>query len=269
VVATLTNGNVVVLWDSFNQYSEQNSNSTPSMRDVYGQIFSPTGQKIGGEFLLNQFTPFNQRTPAIAALASGGFVAAWVTEQQRSPAVNFPDSTPPDYQHELSHAQCGHLWDGYLTEPARRWETSSLSTPPPIHAPIRRWQRRPGQQLLGRLEPAGYARCWKQLGRSLRDRSRASHSAGRAARSTHTWPAINSRRRSASMARITSWSGPALGQDGSWEGVYGQFLQMDGTPSGSEFRVNTTTISKQQAPWLGFRRRRPPPCCLVELHRRR
>jgi len=36
-----------------------------------------------------------------------------------------------------------------------------------------------------------------------------------------------------------------MGQDGSWEGVYGQFLNPDGSPSRSEFRLNTTTVGRQ------------------------
>ncbi len=56
-VTTLQIGNVVVVWSSFNQVSAS------SLRDVYAQIFSPDGQKIGSEFLVNQFTAFNQRTP--------------------------------------------------------------------------------------------------------------------------------------------------------------------------------------------------------------
>ena len=79
-VAVLNNSNVVVVWSSF---YEAGSNS---MQDVYGQIFSQTGQKIGGELLINQFTTYNQRNPAVAALAGGGFVVAWVSEQQRSTA---------------------------------------------------------------------------------------------------------------------------------------------------------------------------------------
>ena len=35
---------------------------------------------------MNQFTSYNQRTPAVAALAGGGFVIAWVSEQQRATA---------------------------------------------------------------------------------------------------------------------------------------------------------------------------------------
>ncbi len=78
VLAPLANGNVVVAWASYNQAA------TNSLRDIYAQIFSPAGQKVGGEFLVNQFTSFNQRDPAIAALADGRFVIVWVSEQQRA-----------------------------------------------------------------------------------------------------------------------------------------------------------------------------------------
>ena len=40
----------------------------------------------------------------------------------------------------------------------------------------------------------------------------------------------------------------SLGQDGSREGVYGQFVHDDGTLVGGEFRVNTTTIGQQMQP---------------------
>src|SRR5208283_4095125 len=81
-VAVLNNSNVVVVWGSFD---EVNSNS---LQDVYAKILSPAGQTISNEFLINQFTSFNQRTPAVAALANGGFVVTWVSEQQRTLAPN-------------------------------------------------------------------------------------------------------------------------------------------------------------------------------------
>ena len=46
-----------VAWASFNQVSAN------SLQDVYAQVLSPAGQKLGGEFLVNQFTSYNQRTP--------------------------------------------------------------------------------------------------------------------------------------------------------------------------------------------------------------
>src|SRR5258706_6563839 len=70
-MAALAGGNVAVVWGSLNQ------RTSGSMQDIYGQLLSPAGQKINAEFTVNQFTPFNQRTPAIAALSSGGVVVVW------------------------------------------------------------------------------------------------------------------------------------------------------------------------------------------------
>ena len=77
-IATLNNGNVAIVWSSYNQAGSN------TMQDVYCKILSSTGQTISNAFLVNQFTSFNQRTPAVAALNNGGFVIAWVSEQQRN-----------------------------------------------------------------------------------------------------------------------------------------------------------------------------------------
>src|SRR6185436_16767484 len=55
-----------------------------TMQDVYFQRFSATGQKLGGEFRVNQFLPFNQRDAAVTALDNGNFVITWASEQQRT-----------------------------------------------------------------------------------------------------------------------------------------------------------------------------------------
>jgi hypothetical protein len=60
--------------------------------------------------------------------------------------------------------------------------------------------------------------------------------------------AANTRRVSARSALdyLVVWT--SLGQDGSREGVYGQFVHSDGSLVGGEFRVNTTTIGQQMQP---------------------
>jgi hypothetical protein len=45
---------------------------------------------------------------------------------------------------------------------------------------------------------------------------------------------------------LVAWT--SMAQDGSREGIYGQFLRSDGSPAGSEFRANTTTVSQQIQP---------------------
>ena len=102
-VAVLNNSNVVVVWGSFDEASSN------SLQDVYGQIFSPTGQKIGGEFLINQFISYNQRTPAVAALNNGGFVVAWVSEQERSVAPGLGDQFDLRYNQHGSGSERGYL----------------------------------------------------------------------------------------------------------------------------------------------------------------
>ena len=57
-IATLTNGNVIVVWASFNEAGSS------SMQDVYGRIFSPAGAPVTGEFLINQFTSLQSNARA-------------------------------------------------------------------------------------------------------------------------------------------------------------------------------------------------------------
>lgn len=72
-IATLKNGDVVVVWGSMGQDG--------SLQGVFGQIFDPRGNKIGKEFMVNQSTLFNQRSPAVAALPQGNFVVSWISER--------------------------------------------------------------------------------------------------------------------------------------------------------------------------------------------
>ena len=114
-VAVLNNSNVVVVWSSFDEVSSS------SLLDVYGQVLSPAGQKIGGEFLVNQFTDYNQRTPAVAALANGGFVVAWVSEQERT-IFNYVGF---DYTNGAPPGQVGLAQRGYLRAALRQqWRGS-------------------------------------------------------------------------------------------------------------------------------------------------
>jgi hypothetical protein len=49
---------------------------------VSGQRFDASGNKIGGEFLLNTYTPDQQQNAQVAALKNGGFVATWESNGQ-------------------------------------------------------------------------------------------------------------------------------------------------------------------------------------------
>jgi hypothetical protein len=66
--AALANGNFVIAWER----KVYNYNY-----DVYAQRFDGNGTKLGTEFRVNSYTTDYQRNPSAAALANGHFVIAW------------------------------------------------------------------------------------------------------------------------------------------------------------------------------------------------
>jgi len=69
-VTCLSNGNFVVSWrDALDPYGEETN--------IKAQIFTPSGAKVGSEFLANTITYEAQAAPSITALAGGGFVVTW------------------------------------------------------------------------------------------------------------------------------------------------------------------------------------------------
>lgn len=240
VVATLAGGNVVVAWASLNQAS------ATSMQDVYAQLLSSAGQKIGGEFRVNQFISYNQRDPAIAALPDGRFVLVWVSEQERFGETLLTSPYGPassqamvsasvDIYARLFNAGGTPAGDEFLVN-----TSSNLCANPRVTAAedgtfLVVWSER---------DLAAPSNGWDIWGRAF-----SSAGVGGAARRVNTYQYGDQYRPSVSAAGsdyLAVWT--SLGQDGSWEGVYGQFLRNDGSPLDSEFRVNTTTVSRQMFP---------------------
>src|SRR5439155_18537780 len=98
-VSVLAGGNVVVTWSSYGQDG--------SIYGVYAQLFSPTGDKVGSEFQVNQSTTLSQRSPSAAALPDGGFVLAWVSERQTTRPISetglivVTNPAPPRYTADI------------------------------------------------------------------------------------------------------------------------------------------------------------------------
>ena len=230
----------MIVWGSFDEVSSS------SLQDVYGQMLSPTGQKIGGEFLINQFTTYNQRTPTVAALANGGFVVAWVSEQERVVGVPNANAVPPNQQAYPSIDIYARLYDSNGNPQGNEFLVNADANPcanPAVAAGT----------------DGGFMIGWdahdmsSPTSNSLDIYARSFTSAG--AGSGSTVVRVNTHLFGDQYApRISSlgadylivWT--SLAQDGSREGVYGQFLRGNGTEFGTEFRVNTTTISSQMQP---------------------
>ena len=239
-VAVLTNGNAVVVWASYNKAGAN------SLLDVYGQLLTPAGKKIGGEFLVNQFTNFNQRTPSVAALANGGFAVAWVSEQQRSAAPNYGTNT---------------LYQTAGTAPlpsvdiyARLFNTNA--TPVGVEFLVDTDANPCATPGLAVAADGGFMVAWAAHDSEATTNSwdifaRPFSSAGAGGSvvrvNTRTYgdqyaPKISSLNQEYFIAWVS------MGQDGYREGVFGQFVHSDGTLVGGELPVNTTTISRQMQP---------------------
>jgi VCBS repeat-containing protein/YD repeat-containing protein len=71
-ITALADGGFVVTW-----YDYSGTLGDASGASIKAQIFSATGTKVGGEFLVNTQTVFDQYSPTVAGLTSGGFVVTW------------------------------------------------------------------------------------------------------------------------------------------------------------------------------------------------
>ena len=227
VVATLANGNVVVAWSSYAQVS------STSMADVYAQMLTSGGSKIGGEFLVNQFTSYNQRSPAVAALTGGGFIIVWISEQER-----FTDATGPpsvDVYGRLYNASGAAIGNEFLVNTG-----TNICAEPTVAAG----------------SDGGFMVAWAEKdvvivtnSWDIFARPFSSAGVGGTTRRVNTFTfgdQYSPKIAATGTDYLAVWT--SLGQDGSQEGVFGQVLHGDGTPWGSEFLVNTTVMNAQMQP---------------------
>jgi hypothetical protein len=79
-VAIDASGNFVVVWTSYDPVGGQDG----SFAAVFGQRFSSSGTRLGGEFQVNTYTTNNQVYPTVAMASSGDFVVVWESPQDGS-----------------------------------------------------------------------------------------------------------------------------------------------------------------------------------------
>ena len=236
-VAVLNNSNVVVVWSSFDQAGSN------SLQDVYCKILSQTGQTVSNEFLVNQFTSYNQRSPALAALANGGFVVAWVSEQERTAAPNFgnnPTFTTAAGMTRPSVDIYARLYSSKGAAITNEFLVNTGSNPcanPAVAAG----------------SDGGFMVVWGGKDLANRDNSwdiyaRSFSGAGAGGAVGYVNTSLYGDQYAPRISAIGTdylvvWT--SLGQDGSREGVYGQSVHAGGALVGGEFRVNTTTAGPQ------------------------
>lgn len=239
-VATLNNGNVVVVWVSFNQAG------TNSLMDVYAKILSPTGSVVKNEFLVNQFTAFNQRSPSVTALKNGGFAVAWISEQQRAASSTTINQTSGTDSTQISLPSV----DVYV----RLFQASGTATGNEFIAntginPCANSAIAAAANGSFMVSWSGRDMLTRSNGWDVYARSFSTNGVGGGVTLVNTHLAGNQyapRLSALGLDYMVAWT--SLSQDGSREGVYGRFLHNDGTPTSDEFRVNTTTVSQQMQP---------------------
>ncbi len=194
------------------------------MQDIYLQRLSAAGQKLGAEFRANQFANFNQRDAALASLENGNFVVAWVSEQQR-------------FQNSV---------DIY----ARIF--NSLGNPLGNEFRVNTVDRPGGSPAVTAIAGGGFTICWAEKaaeranGQDIicRTFDSGGNPGGDAVGvNTFTYgdqfsPSIVK----AGAQQIVVWT--SMGQDGSWQGVFGRALN-GSSPAGDEFRINISTPFNQ------------------------
>jgi hypothetical protein len=234
-IAPLANGNAVVTWASFGQ------DNADGLQGVYAQILSPTGQKqlTGGDLLVNQFTPWNQRTPAVAAFPNGNFIVVWVSEKETSAlsasggAVSGGHDSIDIYGRIFNAAGVG------LSNEFKINTSTNICANPAVAVA----SDNTFTVVWSENNPANINNGWDICGRQFT--SQTSGGAEMVVNSQLYGDQYAPRISALGTDYLVVWT--SMGQDGSREGIFGQYLR-NGAMLGSEFQVNTTYLNSQIHP---------------------
>lgn len=262
-IAALQDGTVVVAYSSYVKFSTNNPATAPQVRfygsvpatntivlplprvqdhmhEVFFRRFTPGGLPIGEEVRINQNRAFNQRNPAVAALDNGNFVAVWTSDhrQIRAPGGETNEVLQPvRVQEDGIYARIFNAAGAALTDEFRVDDFNLLGN---------------GTPAVAGLTGGAFRVAWAQKGTNVIESwdiaTRQFNSAGAAVsgvsrvNSTAVGDQFAPRIASCPAGEIVVWT--SLRQDGSQEGVFGQWIS-GGSALGGEFQVNTTTAGRQ------------------------
>ena len=217
-VAALADGGYVLAWQSYGQESNG--------WGIYGQRFDTQGYPAGGELHLNTTTASDQSDPVIAALADGGYVAAWVSWGQDGEGSGVyaqrydGGGAPAGGEFQVNVVTAGSQYTPSITGLADGGFVVGWQSPDGNGAGV----------FARRFDASG-----NPLGSEFRINSFTT--------SDQYAPALAALQDGGLVATWTSWS-----QDGSYSGVYCQRYDVSGNLVGGEFRVNTYTTQAQSQP---------------------
>jgi hypothetical protein len=231
-VVVLAGGDVVIAWSRME--------ADGHLQGICLQRLSATGALLGTEWVANQTTQYNQSQPALAALAGGGFVVTWVSESVRGTDPNIRETSSETYSVDIF---------------ARRYDAAgnALGGEFKVNTQLH-YCSRPSLAAAG---DGGFTVVWEQRDTAVRtngldilarsyDGTGAAIAPAAVVNATTYGDQYEPRIAAQGAAYLVVWT--SLGQDGSFEGVYGRALTASGAASGEEFLVNTTTVNRQIHP---------------------
>ncbi len=231
-VAVLAGGDVVVAWSRME--------GDGHLQGICARRLSPAGTPVGAEWVVNQTTLYNQSKPAIAPLSGGGFVISWVSESVRGLDANLSEIIGDTYAVDVFARSYDAQGSAITGEFKVNTQTYRCDNP-----------------AVAATGDGGFTIVWEQRDTMVRSNSldilarsydaAAVPVAGPVVVNATTYgdqyaPRIATQ----GNTHLVVWT--SLGQDGSYEGVYGRALTLTGTPTGDEFLINTTTFNRQIHP---------------------
>lgn len=219
-VAALEDGSAVVTW------SQRSAGSV--MLDVYFQRVTANGTLLGESTQAHQYADLHQRNPDIAGLKGGGFVVAWISEEQSG-------AESIDLFARVFNAS------GVAQEDEFRVNTGDFVCANPVVAG---------------LKNGGFITAWSSLDASTGinwDVQTRSYQSNGASINTPTLANTFVKGRQYRPRIAVASDGPVVvwtsyGQDGWDEGVFGRKFNESGEPAGDEIQINSAWEGKQTEP---------------------
>jgi hypothetical protein len=222
VIAMDAEGNFVIAWHDGSFFEPGQDGSTLG---VYAQRYSADGSPLDSEFLVNTHTTDEQLIPSLAMDSSGNFVIAWKSNGQDGSGYGV-------------YAQ---RYNATGTSQGSEFQVNTYTT-------NSQWDPAVGMDADG-----NFVISWTSHGQDCSSygiyaqQYNANGTAMGSEFQVNTYTTENQWESSIAMDNdgdfVIVWA--SYEQDGSDHGVYAQRYNATGTPQGSEFRVNTSTIGSQ------------------------
>jgi hypothetical protein len=277
-VTRMADGGYVISWTSDSQDGWGTS--------VHGQRFAANGVPVGSEFQVNTYTPYNQSEATITGLTGGGFVVAWTSQNedgstygvfaQRFDALSVPQGSPflvnSNTASNQSQADIAALPGGgfvatwysdsqsgeYAAVYMQRFDANGAKVGPETKVNTStgftgNYQAEPA---VASFADGSFVIAFRSDGEDgsgtgvYFQRFAANGSALGAEARANSFTDGNQYETDVTVLQdgrfVIVWRSD--NQDGSSAGIFGQRFAANGTPEGSEFRINTDTTGNETAP---------------------